>query len=154
MEQVATFSEVNRHPLGRIVSTAYYSLVKVDEMNVDPSLNGAFWLDVNDIGDLAFDHNQIFEVCYERLKRTLREKPIGFSLLPERFTLKQLQALYEVILGIKLDKRNFRRKLRSLEILIEHEESETDVAHRPAKLYSFNKELYYARRSEGLNFDL
>ncbi len=155
LEQVATFSEVDRHPLGRVVSTAYYSLIKLDEYSgVSQGSDKVFWKDVSNLDQMAFDHSHILFECVDRLKKRVREKPIGFNLLPGKFTLMQLQSLYEIILDIELDKRNFRRKLRSLDILIEHNETQKDVSHRPARLYSFDKEAYKRRTEEGILFEI
>lgn len=156
LEQVATFSDINRHPLGRVISTAYYSLVKARDYAPDVKSNGlnVTWKSIQEIKELAFDHNLILETCLNVLKRRVREKPIGFSLLPQKFTLKQLRSLYEAILGIELDKRNFRRKIKKAEILIEHSELQKDVRHRPAKYYSFNKENYNRKQEAGYSFDI
>lgn len=156
LEQVETFSAVDRHPLGRVVSTAYYTLMRVEdyEFGQNETQDKVSWKEINDIDQMAFDHNLILENCLDRLRKSLIEKPIGFSLLPNRFTLKQLQLLYELILNIKLDKRNFRRKLKALDILEEHRDTQRDVSHRPAKLYSFNKESYVEKRkNKGIEFN-
>jgi 8-oxo-dGTP diphosphatase len=154
LEQVNTFSAPDRHPLGRVVSTAFYSLMQLSDYEPQPlEYENVYWLDINEIDNMAFDHKEILEFALKRLKRTVKEKPIGFNLLPSKFTLLQLQSLYENILGVKLDKRNFRRKLKSLDILIEHKELQTDVSHRPAKLYSFDKKLYQEKHDRKLNLD-
>lgn len=158
LEQVRSFGDPSRHPLGRVITIAYYSLVKIGEL-AKATGGGlpehARWFEVNDqLPDLAFDHNYILLECYNKLKKRLREKPIGFSLLPKKFTLNQLQSLYETVLDIELDKRNFRRKLKSLELLIDLDETQQDVAHRPAGLYSFNEELYEEQELKGLHFVL
>jgi 8-oxo-dGTP diphosphatase len=156
LEQVATFSDIDRHPLGRVISTAYYSLIKVDDYAPEdkPDSLKVSWKSINEVEELAFDHNLILQTCIDTLQRRVREKPIGFSLLPNKFTLKQLQSLYEAILGIKLDKRNFRRKIKNAEILLEHSESQQDVRHRPAKFYSFNKDNYHRKLEAGYSFDI
>ncbi len=156
MEQVCTFSNVNRHPLGRVVTVAYYSLVQLNEgleelVHHHPDLK---WEKVSDIEDLAFDHLLVFNKCLKQLRYGLREKPIGFNLLPEKFTLKQLQNLYERVLDIEIDKRNFRRKLKSIDILMDVNENETDVSHRPAKLYSFDKIRYSSKKKKRFSFEM
>ena len=156
MEQVCTFSNVDRHPLGRVVTVAYYSLVQLNEdldhlADHHPDLK---WQNVSDIKDLAFDHMLIFKKCLKRLRYGLREKPIGFNLLPEKFTLKQLQNLYERVLDLEIDKRNFRRKLKSIDLLVDLNENQTDVSHRPAKLYKFDKSRYNKQKKKVLNFEL
>ena len=103
---------------------------------------------------MAFDHKEILDTCLYQLKRSLREQPIGFELLPKKFSLKQLQTLYEVVLDLELDKRNFRRKLKSLNILIDLNEQQQEVSHRPAKLYKFDESLFEANQSNGLKFEI
>jgi len=156
MKQVCTFSNVDRHPEGRVITVAYYSLVQLNEdleklILHNPNLK---WEKVSDIVELAFDHILVFEKCLKKLRYGLREKPIGFNLLPEKFTLKQLQNLYESVLDIEIDKRNFRRKLKSINLLVDVNENETDVSHRPAKLYSFDKSRYSTKKKKGFNFEL
>jgi len=155
-EQVQAFSRPDRHPLGRVISVAYYSLIKKDDYEIiDREHKHLQWVPLAEIDKMAFDHNCIIDVCFETLKKHLREKPIGFSMLPKKFTLIQLQKLYEIILGIKLDKRNFRRKLNNTGLLIDLSEFQVDVSHRPAKLYSFDAAKYEALRSrKGLKFDI
>lgn len=144
-EQVQTFSKLGRHPLGRVVTVAYYSLIKVEDYKKSaPPDCPLVWKKVDEVGKLAFDHNDIFGLCLEKLRRQLREHPVGFSLLPKKFTLNQLQQLYEVILNISFDKRNFRRKLKVLDAIRDTGEVERDVRHRPAKLYSFDVERFEA----------
>lgn len=154
-EQVQTFGRPDRHPLGRVISTAFYSLIETSSIDIHPSLhNQVQWRSVKSIGDLAFDHNNILDVSLERLKRRLRESPIGFNLLPQKFTLAQLQNLYETVLDLELDKRNFRRKMMSLGVLEDLDELQQMVHHRPAKLYRFDKERYHELRKSGLKFVL
>ena len=155
MEQVQSFSKVDRHPLGRVITIAYYSLIRINDYHQNGHANPNYkWINVKEIKELAFDHMEILQVCLNKLQKQLREHPIGFNLLPQKFTLKELQTLYEVILGIKLDKRNFRRKLLSQDLLIDLKETQTDVAHRPAKLYSFDQEKYAAKIDSGFTFDI
>jgi len=156
LEQVATFGTPGRHPLGRVITTAYYSLMKLDEYSpngymFDLTVN---WFPINELPGLAFDHADILYDCHLRLQKSLRERPIGFELLPKRFTLSQLRTLYEAVLGIKLDKRNFRRKMRSLDVLIDTGVQQSDVSHRPAKLFSFDHEGYRRRLEEGIHFEI
>jgi len=156
LEQVRTFSEVDRHPLGRVITTAYYSLVKLDDnlLKIEKQNPNLKWAKISSVKELAFDHNLILENCILQLRYRLRDKPIGFKLLPKKFSLKQLQHLYEKVLDIELDKRNFRRKLKSLDILVDLNENQSDVNHRPAKLYSFDQEKYESKRKKGFNFEL
>jgi 8-oxo-dGTP diphosphatase len=156
LEQVQTFSDPNRHPLGRVISVAYYSLIKTDKYElIDKEHKHLRWVPITSTEEMAFDHQQIMNLCYNRLKKRLRERPVGFSLLPKKFTLIQLQRLYEIILGIKLDKRNFRRKLKATGLLKDLGEVQQDVSHRPAKLYTFDYERYAEmENSNDLKFDI
>ena len=98
LEQVYTFSSSDRHPLGRVISTAYYSLMQISDYQARPlEYENVYWLDIEDIDKMAFDHKDILDVCLMRLRRTVKEKPIGFHLLPSKFTLLQLQSLYEIM---------------------------------------------------------
>ena len=165
LEQIKTFGSINRHPLGRVISAAYYSLVKISDYKVSTTskyneekwkdiYNEAHWHSIKDIGELAFDHNQILDVSLDALRKHVREEPVGFNLLPAKFTLSQLQNLYERILDTELDKRNFRKKIFNMKLLIDLNESQQNVAHRPAKLYSFDEERYKQLKEKGLIFDL
>lgn len=156
MEQVHTFGKLNRHPTGRVVSVAYYSLVKIDDFSLiqGPEYNEAHWHAIDDIDILAFDHSDILNTCLKKLRRQVREEPIGFELLPEKFTLSQLQNLYERILGVELDKRNFRKKILKMKLIIDLDELQTNVAHRPAKLFAFDQDRYEFLLEKGLIFDL
>ena len=156
LEQVRAFGTVNRHPLGRVITIAYYSLIRINRYRVTPAsfARKAKWHPVTEIKDLAFDHNEILQTCLERLRQHVRTRPIGFELLPQKFTLTELQHLYEAVLSVPLDKRNFRKKILSTDLLIDLDELQSNVAHRPAKLYSFNREKYDKLNAEGYNFEL
>jgi len=156
LEQVEAFSSLDRHPLGRVITIAYYSLIKIaDYKIIDSKGRKLRWVPMNSIVDMAFDHKLILQKCYETLKKRVRECPIGFNLLPKKFSLKQLQKLYETVLQIDMDKRNFRRKLKSLDVLIDLNENQDAVSHRPAKLYSFNHERYdQLINKDGFRFEI
>lgn len=145
LEQVYTFGEVSRHPAGRVISTAYYSLINIKDHQPKFSDNELHWHPVNEISNLAFDHKVILDTCLERLQSKVEEHPIVFNLLPEKFSLRELQNLYEAILGVKMDRRNFRKKFFLMDWLEDMNELEQDVPHRPGKLYRFNS----ARFSNG-----
>jgi hypothetical protein len=145
LEQVYTFGEVSRHPAGRVISTAYYSLINIKDHQPKLSDNELHWHPVNEISTLAFDHKTILDTCLERLQSKVEEHPIVFNLLPEKFSLRELQNLYEAILGVKMDRRNFRKKFFLMDWLEDMNELEQDVPHRPGKLYRFNS----ARFSNG-----
>ncbi len=155
LEEVKTFSKIERHPLERVITVAYYSLVEISKFKmIDSHHMNLKWVDVNKVKDLAFDHNEVLDECLGKLRTRLKIRPIGFNLLPEKFSLNQLQNLYEVILGTELDKRNFRRKILGLGILVDLKENQKEVAHRPAKLYSFNHEKYQSKIEEGFKFEM
>jgi len=156
LEQLYTFGELNRDPRERVVTVAYYALVNLAGHAVQASSDArnAAWFPVNELPKLAFDHQKILDVALQRLRGKVRYQPIGFELLPEKFTLRQLQHLYEIILDRPLDKRNFRKKLHSMEILKATSEIEKDVAHRAAQLYRFNKKAYDRLMKQGFNFEI
>ncbi|MCO6042488.1 NUDIX hydrolase [Aeoliella sp. ICT_H6.2] len=156
LEQLYTFGQVDRDPRERVVTVAYYALVNLAGHNVRASTDArnAAWFPVSDLPPLAFDHPQILEMAHERLRGKVRYQPIGFELLPERFTLRQLQHLYEVILDRELDKRNFRKKVLAMGIVKETGEIEKDVAHRAAQLYRFDKRTYDRLTKQGFNFEI
>ena len=156
LEQLYTFGDVDRDPRGRIVTVAYYALVNLHGYSVhgDTDARDAAWFAVEDTPALAFDHERILAVAHERLRNKVRYEPIGFELLPPKFTLTQLQHLYEIILGVLLDKRNFRKKVLSLGILLALDEIEKDVMHRAARLYRFDKSSYQNKTRRGFNFQI
>ena len=158
LEQVRTFGAVGRHPLGRVVTVAYFSLVKTNRYDVHPSsfAQKAQWVNLSELRTvaLAFDHDEILDACFNALKQRVRIRPIGFELLPPKFTLTELQHLYEAILEAELDKRNFRKKILSMDFIVDLNESQEGVAHRPARLYEFDKSKYEKFVSEGFNFEL
>lgn len=156
LEQVHTFGAVNRHPLGRVITIAYYSLIKIDNFEFTPSSLASHveWHDISTINELAFDHLSILKTCFDKLKWKIRSYPVGFELLPKKFTLTELQKVYEAISEKELDKRNFRKKLLSTKLLTDLNESQKGVSHRPAKLYSFNTSKYEQLQSQGYNFEI
>lgn len=138
LEQVHTFGELNRHPAGRVITVAYYSLINIKDHQLKLAHNELHWHPVNEIYTLAFDHKTIFDTCLRRLQSQIEEHPIVFNLLPEKFSLRELQSLYEAILGVKMDRRNFRKKFFLMGWLVDVNELEQDVPHRPGKLYRFD----------------
>ncbi len=146
MEQVHTFGGVHRHPAGRVITVAYYSLVNIEQSVLRKHSNELQWHSVKDLKDMAFDHHDILLSCYERLKHKVIEQPVGFNLLPKKFSLRELQNLYEAILDVKLDRRNFRKKFLSMDLLVDLNEDEKNVKHRPARLYKFNFEKFDQRK--------
>ena len=156
LEQVKAFGAVNRHPLGRVITVAYYSLIKINKYVVTPAsfAQKAKWHSIAEVNDLAFDHNEILNACFDRLKQRVRTRPLGFELLPPKFTLTELQHLYEAILETELDKRNFRKKILSMNLLIDLDETQEGVAHRPAKLFEFDRDRYEKLVKDGFSFEL
>lgn len=156
LEQVKTFGAVNRHPFGRVITVAYFSLIKISDYTLQPSsiAQKAKWHSVSAVQDLAFDHNEILSACFNRLKWLVRSRPVGFELLPPKFTLTELQHLYEAILETDLDKRNFRKKILSMDLLVDLDETQEGVAHRPARLYQFDRSRYEELLAEGFSFEL
>jgi 8-oxo-dGTP diphosphatase len=156
LEQLYTFGDLDRDPRERTVSVAYHALVKLSGHRVQASSDArrTAWFPVADVPPLAFDHNRILEVACQRLRGKVRYQPIGFELLPAKFTLRQLQHLYETILGRRLDKRNFRKKILSLGILEELNEVEAGVPHRAARLFRFNRSKYDRLVKQGVDFEL
>jgi 8-oxo-dGTP diphosphatase len=155
LEQVRAFGEVGRHPAARVVTIAYCSLINIRQHKLEKHDNDLQWHKVVLSPEMAFDHLQILTTCYEWLQKRVQEHPLGFSLLPQKFSLRELQNLYESILGIKLDRRNFRKKFFSMGLLEDTQEYEFDVPHRPGKLYRFNYEKYRQkerRKFMGIDF--
>ncbi|HLR37779.1 MAG TPA: NUDIX domain-containing protein [Chitinophagaceae bacterium] len=135
LEQVHTFGEINRHPSGRVVSTAYYALVNMTKCNLNNYEHELHWHAIEDIKELAFDHNKILNICVDRLREAVQNRYVAFKLLPPVFSLRQLQDIHEAVLGKRLDRRNFRKKIISLDFIEDTGKIESDVSHRPGKLY-------------------
>jgi 8-oxo-dGTP diphosphatase len=156
MEQFQSFGKVNRFPLFRVITITYFALVKIEDYSPEPGpkVSDAQWFSVNKLPELPFDHKEIIESANKRLKQRVRIKPIGFELLPKKFTLTQIQNLYETILGIKLDIRNFRKKILGLNMLKDLNELQKGVPHRAPKLYKFDKRSYNKLKEKGFNFEL
>jgi 8-oxo-dGTP diphosphatase len=156
LEQLYTFGAPRRDPREHVVTVAYYALVKLMDHRVQAATDArnAAWFAVDELPTLAFDHADVLATALSRLRGKVRYQPIGFELLPPKFTLSQLQHLYEVILERPLDKRNFRKKVLSLELLEETDEVEQDVAHRAARLYRFDEKRYKKLVKQGLNFEI
>ncbi len=156
LEQLYTFGAVDRDPRGRVVTVAYYGLVRLSDHSVRAATDArdAAWFAVSEAGGLAFDHDRILAAALERLKGKVRYQPIGFELLPPEFTLTQLQRLYETVLEAPLDKRNFRKKILGMDFLVPLDEVEKDVAHRAARLYRFDRKKYQRLQKRGFNFEI
>lgn len=144
--------QMRTHTDARVITIAYYSLVKLGDYHPSASswARSAVWCPVEDVPELAFDRNLILSKALSALRNKLATRPIGFELLPEKFTFGQLQKVYEVILGCSFDKRNFRRKILNMDILVPLDEKQKGVPHKPARLYKFDS----ARYKEMLEKDL
>ncbi len=156
LEQLYTFGEIDRDPRERVVTIAYYALAKLGDHRIRAATDavGVGWFALDDLPKLAFDHATIVARAHERLRGKVRYAPVGFELLPPRFSLTQLQRLYEIILGAELDKRNFRKKLLAMDLLVETDELEQGVRHRAARLYRFDRRKYDRLTKQGFEFSL
>ena len=156
LEQLYTFGTVNRDPRERVVSVAYYSLVKLAAHDTKAATDAADarWFPISKVPKLAFDHADILATALARLKGKVRYQPIGFELLPPKFTLSQLQHLYEAVLATELDKRNFRKKVLSFGLLVPLKETQMTGRHRPAQLFRFDADKYEKLKKKGFNFEL
>lgn len=156
LEQVKTFGRPDRHSFGRVITIAYFSLIRISNYSIQAAsiAQQARWHPIAQIKELAFDHKEILDACFERLKLMVKNRPVGFELLPPKFTLTELQHLYEAILETELDKRNFRKKILTMDLLIDLKEVQEGVAHRPARLYMFDKNKYNKFLAEGFTFEV
>ena len=153
LEQVHTFSKPDRQPGGRVVTTVYASLLNTKHHSLLLHDNELKWHTVNQVNDMAFDHQLILEVCIKWLQKRIQEQPLAFNLLPVKFSLRQLQNVYEAILNVKLDRRNFRKKFASMGFLNDTDEMETEVTHRPGKLYTFDFIQYQQKKKNFMGID-
>ena len=155
MEQLFAFGDVNRDTGGRIISVAYFSLIKINDHDSElVKKHGASWISLSEIPDLIFDHPEMVKRALRKLRIRARTQPIGFELLPNKFTIPQLQRLYEAIYQVPFDKRNFRRKLLVMGLLEKQNEKEKETSKKGAFYYQFNQEKYEELLEKGLNFDL
>lgn len=155
LEQLKAFGNPDRFPLRRVITIGYYALIKREDYNIKAGFTAsdAKWYKINEIPDLIYDHNEILAYSLKHLRSRVKQTPIGFNLLPEKFTLLQLMHLYEEILGIEMDKSNFRRKILHMKLLVALDEKQQDVSHRAAKLYKFDSEIYTKLTEKGFNFE-
>lgn len=145
LEQLKAFGRADRYPGKRVVTVAYYALIRPEHYHLVAGFTASDvrWEILSDCKGLIYDHDEILASGLEHLKNQVCREPVGFNLLPKKFTLLQLQEVYEVILGVKLDKPNFRRKMKKTGLLRPCHEKQENVPHRAAALYSFNKEVVY-----------
>jgi ADP-ribose pyrophosphatase YjhB (NUDIX family) len=155
MEQVGTYGDVGRDIVERVVSVVYYALIDMELFDEElEKKHNAEWVNINDVGQLILDHNLFLEDTLRLMKRRTATRPVGFNLLPEKFTLPQLQLLYEAIYQRPLDKRNFRKKLLEMDILEKLNEKEKSFSKKGAYYYRFNKEKYDRLLEDGYYFSL
>ena len=156
LEEVAVFDKVDRFPLWRVFTIGHFALISPEHYKLTTGIDSTEvkWFQLNDLPDLPFDHKHIIDVALSKLRSRVRYKPIGFEVLPEKFTLPQLQSLYEVILGKKLDKRNFRKKIMKMNLLKQLKEKDTNNVRRAAYLYKFDKHNYNKLKENGFIFEL
>lgn len=157
LEEVAVFDDIKRFPHWRVFTIAYFALISPGNYKLTPNAldsSDARWYNINDLPELAWDHKRIIEVALEKLRKSVRLRPIGFELLATKFTLPQLQSLYEAVLGHTMDKRNFRKKIMKSNLLIMLDEKDSNNIKRRANLYKFDMHNYIRLEKEGFIFDL
>ncbi len=154
LEQLYTFGDPGRDPRTRVITVAYFAIIASDRQMLHASADAADarWFSITDLPKLAFDHDRIVDYAIERLRNKLEYTTVGFQLLPDQFTLTELQNVYEIILGKQLDKRNFRKKILSLEIIQPTGDTKMDGVHRPARLYRFSDAKFMRLKDKGILF--
>lgn len=155
LEQVKAFGNPDRFPLGRVITIGYYALINSENFNIKAGFTAseAKWFKMDTIPNLIYDHNEILHASLDRLREKVRRAPIGFNLLPKKFTLLQLMELYQQILNIEMDKSNFRRKFLNMKLLQDAGDKQEGVSHRAAKLYRFDENIYKNLTQKGFNFE-
>ncbi len=153
VEQFYTFSDVNRDPRERVITVAHYALVRLSEVKGGDDAASARWFAMDEVPSLAFDHDRILRMAVNRLKERICFEPIGFELLPEVFTMPELQNLYEAILEVKFDRRNFYNKMLKLGILTEAEPRPENASRRTPTKYRFNSEKYAELKQKGFRLE-
>jgi len=151
-KDIVWLNSIGLNPDNRVVTTAYYSLIRLNDMKIQERGRKLIWHPVGEPIDLAFDHENIISLALEALRTKIRTNPIGFELLPTKFTLTQLQKLYEEIMGIAYDKRNFRKKISRMDYLVPLNEKQKGVAHKPAQLFMFSKDVYEKTKKDFFDF--
>ena len=155
MEELKSYGKAERDPGYRSISIGQYALIRLDEYDKElVQKHGAHWYQIDEVPDLVLDHSQMVEDALIRIRRKARYKPIGFELLPEKFTIPQLQQLYEAIYQKELDARNFRKKVLSLNVLIKLNEKDKSTSRRGAFLYKFDQKNYKKLLESGYNFEI
>ena len=153
IEQLHTYSTPDRDPRERVITIAYIALVRIQDVRGGDDAADAGWFPVENVPPLAFDHAEILRDALRRLRERIYFYPLGYELLPEKFTLKELQTLYEAVLGVQFDRRNFAKKMQRLDILTQLDETVWPTPKREAKLYSFNIEKYNELKKRGFKIE-
>lgn len=153
IKQFHTFTDPNRDPRERVLTIAYYALVRMQEVKGGDDAARAAWFALSEVPSLAFDHDHILRVALKELRKQIHFEPIGFELLPEKFTCKELQLLYEAILDVKFDRRNFYNKMKHFEILTQLDERVFNSPKKEAFLFKFNKKKYDELKQKGFRLE-
>ena len=156
LQQFKTFGALDRYPKERVITTAYFALIRPQDYEAVAGAHelDAAWFPTTSLPELMYDHGDILNEGLECLKRKVRHEPVGFRLLSKKFTLLELQRLYESVLNKALNKPNFRRKMLHMKLLIDCNEKQTGGAHRAAKLYRFDADVYQQLKQQGFVFEL
>ncbi len=156
LEEIGVFDEVDRYPLWRVFTVAHVALISPEHygLTAGKDTSDVRWFPAHELPHLPFDHSAIVATALEKLRKRVRTQPIGFEIFPERFTLPQLQTLYEVVLGKELDKRNFRKKILSMHFVRKLREFDTNGGRRPAAYYAFDRKQYDRLKDRGFEFGL
>ena len=153
IEQFHTYTGPNRDPRERVITIAYFALVRIQEVHSGDDAAKAQWFPIEEVPQLAFDHDRILRDATRKLRERIHFEPIGFELLPDKFTMKDLQLLYEAILDVKFDRRNFSKKMIHYGLLNQLDETVWPTPKREAQLYSFNKEKYDEFKKKGFQIE-
>lgn len=153
IEQFHTFSDPNRDVRGRVIAIAYYALVRKQQVREGANVSDAGWFSLDELPEFRFDHRQMLDMALSKLRERIMFKPVGFELLPEKFTMRELQSLYEAILGVSFDRRNFSKKILHVGLLIDLNETSRPTLKREAKLYKFNAESYERLKDKGFRLE-
>lgn len=156
LEQLYTFGKPDRDPRGRVVSVAYFGLVRPNTFHISASTDAeeVQWFDINSLPKISFDHQKIIDMAIKRLQGKITYEPIGFELLDKKFPFSDLEKLYSSLLGREVDRRNFRKKILSLNVLDELDDKVSKGTGRPANLFQFNQKRYFQLKKEGIIFDI
>lgn len=151
-KDVIWFKHRNEGFSDRIITIGYFALIDNTTVKLSLVERNVKWFPIKELPELAFDHSEILKKALEKLSEKVRTEPVGFELLPEKFSISQLQKLYEVILGTKFDRRNFRKKILQMKYIVPLNEKQKKVKHKPAQLFSFSKEIYLQNKTERFGY--